>query len=259
MMIMKKLIFSALLLLFAFSTHAQEKYYVEFFFGTVKNGDVDKHIKNEKETFAKIHADRIKRGEIYGWDMWQMASPGDTKGETTFAYATIFTDFDKADRWSQNMSEYTKRAAGTNAASFDSKFNSVLADYTSMNAIITVIKGLENIKGKAAMSTYLVLNSMVVDGYRAKEYEKMELETFKSYRKANPKLEGWNLQKVLNDLGENKVNYYTADFYSSLKDIYESSENTDDFSAETIKMLQDIDKIRSRKSGDIYKLIDTKR
>lgn len=256
---MKKLLFITLVSLFSFSGNAQEKTYVEFFYGTVKNADVENHIKNEKATFAKMHADRIKRGEIVGWDMWQMISPGDTQGETTFAYATIFNDIDKASLWGTNMSEYVQRGAGKNLTDFNAKMNSVLADYTTMNSIITSIKGYENYNGTAPMTSILVLNSMVVDGYHASEYEKMELETFKAFRKENDKLKGWNLQKVLNSYGDNKVNYFTADFYSSLKDILEIRDNTNDYTEDTIKMLKDIDKIRTLKNAEIFTLIETKR
>jgi hypothetical protein len=256
---MKKLLFITLVSLLSFSGKSQGKTYVEIFYGTVKNADVENHIKNEKATFAKMHADRIKRGEIVGWDMWQMISPGDTQGLTTFAYATIYNDLDKANLWGANISEYVQRAAGKNSAGFNAKINSVIADYTTMNDVITSIKGYENYNENTPMSSILVLNSMVVDGYHASEYEKMELETFKAYRKGNDKLKGWNLQKVLNSYGENKVNYYTADFYSSLKDLLELRDNTNDFSEESVKMLKDIDKIRTLKNADIYMLIDTKR
>ena len=256
---MKKLLFITLLTLFSFSAKAQEKTYVELFYGTVKNENVENHIKNEKATFAKMHADRIKRGEIVGWDMWKMVSPGDTQGTTTFLYATIYTDMDKANLWGTNTAEYIKRAAGKNLAGFNAKLKAVLADYTTENEVITSVKGFENFNGNNPMSSYLVLNSMVVDAYHEAEYEKMELETFKAFRKGNDKLKGWNLQKILNAAGDNKVNYYTVDFYSSLKDIFDQRDNTNDFSEATVKMLKDIDKIRTLKSADIFMLIDTKR
>lgn len=244
---------------------AQDKEYVELFFGTVKNANVDSHIKNEKATFAKIHADRIKRGEIIGWDMWQLVSPEDTKGETTFMYATVYKDMDKAGSWSKNSADYIKRVAGDNVASFTKTVNAVLADYTSMNDIVTVVKssdaanGKYDTKGINANIKYVILNDMLVDDYRAGDYEKMEGVTFKSYRKENKNLQGWGLHKILNVYGENKPNYYTVDFYASLKDIYEVRENTTGYSDETIKSLKEIDKVRVLKNSHIFELIESKR
>ena len=262
---MKKTILFLFLSLFTLQLIAQNKEYVELFFGTVKNAKVDSHIANEKATFAKIHEDRIKRGEIIGWDMWELVSPGDTKGETTFMYATVYSDIEKAGLWNKNFNDYVKRAAGANEAEFTKTINAVLADYTTMNDIVTVVKASEvynphydanklNDKVK-----YQVMNAMLVDGYRAGDYEKMESETFKSYRKENDKLKGWDLIKVLNVYGDKKINYYTVDFYSSLKDIYDLRENTTGYSEQSIKSLKEMDKLRTLKNADIYKLIESKR
>jgi hypothetical protein len=259
---------SVLLLFISFVSmqlFAQSKEYVEFFFGTVKNANVESHIKNEKATFAKIHADRIKRGEILGWDMWQLVSPGESKDETTFLYATVYSDMEKANLLNTNSKDYIKRAAGENTATFTKTVNSVLADYTTMNDIATVVKtsdaanGTYDAKGNNAKIKYLVLNEMVVDPYRAGDYEKMEAETFKPYRKQNEKLQGWGLQKILNVYGKDKVNYYTVDFYPSLKDIYDVRENTTNYSEENIKALKDIEKVRTMKNAYIFELIDSKR
>lgn len=262
---MKKTLLFLFVTFFALHLMAQDKEYVELFFGTVKNANVENHIKNEKATFAKIHADRIKRGEITGWDMWELVSPGDTKGETTFMYATVYKDLDKANLWSVNTNEYIKRAAGNNLAGFTKTLNSVMADYTTMNDLVTVVKSSDAANGKFDANgnnhsiKYLVMNAMLVDGYHAGDYEKMESETFKSYRKENSKLQGWDLHKVLNVYGENKINYYTADFYASLKDIYDLRENTTGYSEETIKSLKEIDKLRVLKNANIFELIDSKR
>jgi transcriptional regulator NrdR family protein len=255
---MKKILMILIVSLVTVQLTAQDKYYVEFFFGTVKNANVENHIKNEKETFAKIHGDRIKRGEIVGWDMWQMVSPGDTQGTTTFMYATIYKDFDKANSWTDHIDEYVKRIAGNNAPEFRKKVNSVMADYTTMNDVITSIKG-EYSKSQNTNPHYLVFNSMAVNNYRTSEYEEMENNTFKSYRTENKKLLNWDLHKVLNVSGENKINYYTADFYEHLKDIYEDRDNTSKYSETVINSLKEIEKVRVLKSADIFQLIDSKR
>lgn len=262
---MKKTILVLFVTLFSLHLMAQDKEYVELFFGTVKNANVENHIKNEKATFAKIHADRIKRGEIIGWDMWKLVSPGDTKGETTFMYATVYKDLEKANLWNVNANDYVKRAAGDNLAGFTKTLNAVIADYTTMNDIVTAVKASDaasghfDAKGVNNKIKYQVMNAMLVDGYRAGDYEKMEGVTFKSYRKENDKLQGWALHKVLNVYGENKINYYTADFYASLKEIYDLRENTTGYSEETIKSLKEMDKLRILKNANIFELIDSKR
>jgi len=262
---MKKVFLVLLVIGFSMQLMAQNKEYVEFFFGTVKSADADNHIKNEKATFAKIHADRIKRGEIIGWDLWKLVSPDDNKGQTTFLYATVYSDLDKANLWSKNFNDYAKRAAGDNIATFTKTVNSVIADYTSMNDFITVVKasdpvnGKYNDKGINDKIKYLVLNDMIVDRYRASEYEKMAIETLKPNRKLNTNLQGWGLHKLLNVYGEGKPNYYTVDFYSSLKDIYEYRETTNIYSEENIKLSKEIEKIRVLKNANIFELIESKR
>jgi hypothetical protein len=262
---MKKTILFLFVSLFTLQLIAQDKEYVELFFGTVKNDNAADHIKNEKATFVKMHEDRIKRGEIIGWDLWEKVSPGDTKGETVFLYVTIYSDIEKAALWNKNFNEYVKRAAGSNEAAFTKTINAVLADYTTMNNYVTSVKASDaanghfDAKGLNDKIKYQVLNSMLVDGYRGGDYEKMEGETFKSYRKGNDKLQGWALHKVLNVYGDEKINYYTADFYASLKDIYELRENTTGYTEETIKSLKEMDKLRVLKNADIFKLVESKR
>lgn len=251
--------------LFTMQIFAQNKEYVTFFFGKVKNSDVENHIKNEKLTFAKVHEDRIKRGEIIGWDMWKLVSPEDTKGETTFLYATIYSDIEKANLWSKNPQEYIKRVAGANPENFTKLVNTVVSDYTGTKNIVTVVKandaanGKYDSKGNNFNIKYVVLNSMQVDPYRGSEYEKFAGETLKPNRKQNEKLQGWSLHKVLNVYGKNKINYYTVDFYSSLKDIYELRERTSSNTEENIKTMNEYDKLRSLMNADIFELIDYRR
>ena len=262
---MKKTILFLLVTVFSLQVMAQNKQYVEFFFGTVKSANAENHIQNEKATFAKIHADRIKRGEIVGWDLWELVSPGDAKGETTYLYATVYNDIDKAGLWNKNFNEYVKRAAGSNIAAFTKTVNAVIADYTSMSDIITVVKSSDAANGKYDEKgvndkiKYLVLNEMIVDRYHASEYEKLASETLKPNRKQNTNLQGWGLQKILNVYGEDKINYYTVDFYNSLKDIYDYRENTNIYSEENIKTSKEIEKIRVLKNSHIFKLVDSKR
>ena len=84
-----------ILLIFTFcfvvSINAQDKLYVNLWYGKVKNENVEKHLELEEKFYSKYHKERIKNGDIVGWDMWQIVNPAPNDMTTTFVYAHLTT------------------------------------------------------------------------------------------------------------------------------------------------------------------------
>ena len=56
-----------------------------------KNADVERHLELEEKFYSKYHKERIKQGEIVGWDLWQILNPDVNEMTTTFIYAHLTT------------------------------------------------------------------------------------------------------------------------------------------------------------------------
>ena len=88
---MKNCILLIITFCFAVSINAQDKVYVNLWYGKVKNENVEKHLELEEKFFSKYHKERIKNGDIVGWDMWQIVNPAANDMTTTFVYAHLTT------------------------------------------------------------------------------------------------------------------------------------------------------------------------
>ena len=58
---------------------AQDKYYLLFEFMKVDNEQVSAYMETEN-FWEKIHAQRVKNGDIIGWDLWALQPGGENQG-----------------------------------------------------------------------------------------------------------------------------------------------------------------------------------
>ena len=82
---MKKLMIITALMVFGFTANAQEKLYLVFEFMKVDNEQEAAY--SETESFwEKIQEQRVKAGDIIGWDLWSLQPGGEMQG---FQYLTV--------------------------------------------------------------------------------------------------------------------------------------------------------------------------
>ena len=76
---MKRLILLLLALVFSTSMIGQDKYYLLFEFMKVDNEQQSAYMDTE-DFWEKIHAQRVKNGDIIGWDLWELQPGGENQG-----------------------------------------------------------------------------------------------------------------------------------------------------------------------------------
>ena len=229
---------------------AQDELYVNLWYGQIKNEDVARHLELEEKFYKKFHKERINRGEIVGWDLWQITNPDVNEMTTTFIYAHLmpkstaggFPSIDK-------LPEVSK-------AEWESAQKEAMGHYLKNYQVLVSVKGGYGPQATGQPADYAVLNYMEVDGYRAAEYEAMELETFMPIHQEQGTKSGWGLHKVLNHYGADKpVNYITADFYDNLETIYANINATDSMGKDLVATLKKMDEMRTLSRSHIIKRI----
>ena len=87
---MKNLLIIVVLMLFSITAIAQEKLYLIFEFMKVDNTQETAYAETEA-LWEKIHQQRVKNGDIIGWDLWSLAPGGEDQGYQ-YMTVTVFND-----------------------------------------------------------------------------------------------------------------------------------------------------------------------
>jgi hypothetical protein len=82
---MKKILLLLALFLFSFSSFSQDKLYLLFEFMKVDN-EQESDYQDTESFWQKIHEQRVKNGDIIGWDLWSLKPGGENQG---FQYLTV--------------------------------------------------------------------------------------------------------------------------------------------------------------------------
>ena len=82
---MKKLLLFIAIILLSSNVIAQDKLYLIFEFMEVDNDQEDDYWETES-FWEKIHAQRVKNGDIIGWDLWSLKPGGEDQG---YQYLTV--------------------------------------------------------------------------------------------------------------------------------------------------------------------------
>ena len=233
-----------------FQTHAQDQLYASLWYGQIKTQDLDRHLTLEKNVYTKYHQARIDRGEISGWDIWQITNPDVNDMTTTLIYVHLMDSPVGGDYPVIDALE------GVSAEEWAAAQEEAMGHYLKNFQVIVSVKGGYGPQGDDHPADYCVLNYMEVDPYRVAEYEQMELEQFMPMFKAQVEKNGWALHKVINHFGADRpVNYITADFYNDLATIYEGYNTSNPLGEDAQEMLREMDKLRTLKNAHILKRI----
>lgn len=175
---MKKIVMVIALIFFSGNGFAQEKMYLLFEF--MKVGNAQESAYSETENFwQKIHDQRIKNGDIIGWDLWALQPGGVDQG---YQYLTVqvFNDPVKMFQGGGDLFAAAKKAYPTMSdEDFEKKFME-----SSKNRDLAARFYLEQIdqtKGQFDMplGTVATINLMKVGLNDYAKYENAESKTFK--------------------------------------------------------------------------------
>jgi hypothetical protein len=220
---MKKLLILIALILVGNNGFAQDKLYLIFEFMKVDNEQEQAY--SETEAFwEKIQEQRVKNGDILGWDLWSLQPGGENQG---FQYLTVnlYNDPVKMMSGAGNFEAALKAAyPGMSEDDLNKKFNN-----TAKSRDLAVRVYLEQIaatKGNFEMplGTVAGINLMKVSFEDYEKYEKFETEIFQPMhqKEVDAGIRGnWGLLRYMLPVGSDVyASHIAVDMYKDYNQLF---------------------------------------
>lgn len=259
---MKKLILLIGIILISFNSFSQDKLYLVFEFMKVDNEQEGDYA--ETETFwQKIHEQRVKNGDIIGWDLWALQPGGEDQG---FQYLTValYNDPVKMFEGSGNLMDAAKKAyPNMTENKISDKLNN--SAKTRDLAVRIYMKEIAVTKGdfEMAIGTIASITMMKVDfgPGMTSAYEKAEMEVFQPMhqKKVDAGAKGsWGLLRFMSPIGsETYASHMTVSMYKDYTQFFGENMTYDGptLSADQNKAIQEGITTRDMKYVYMAKLI----
>ena len=213
---MKKLLILIALMLVGTASIAQDKLYLIFEFMKVANEQEQAYMETE-EFWDKIHVQRVKNGDILGWDLWSLQPGGENQG---YQYLTVslYNDPLKMMSGAGNFNAALKAAYPTlSEAELNEKFNNTgksrgLAERIYLEQIAVTKDNFE-----MPLGTIAGINLMKVTNGDYEKYEKFETEIFQPMhqKEVDAGIRGnWGLMRYMLPVGSDVyATHITVDMY----------------------------------------------
>jgi len=246
---MKKLLMILAVVLFSCNMTAQDKLYLLFEFMHVDNEQESAYMETEG-LWEKIHAERVKNGEIIGWDLWRLLPGGEKQGAQ---YLTVNV-YDDPVKMMSGSGDWNKafEAAFPNISDEDNeKFDNTAK--TRDLAYRVFLESIDQTEGEFDMplGTVASLDMMKATDMDYAAYEKVETEVFKpNHQKAvnDGKKGSWELLRVMLPYGSDTYySHLTVNMYKDMAQMLNPGGNDDEPSADQIKKMQEGLKTRDLK------------
>ncbi|MCJ7468443.1 MAG: hypothetical protein MUO53_17320 [Maribacter sp.] len=178
---MKKLLIFSLLIMFSTTVIAQDKLFLTFEFMKVDN-EQDADYNATEEFWQKIQEQRVKNGDILGWDLWALSPGGEQQG---FQYLTVTLYNDPVkmmdgSSWTHFMERAKAVYPNMSETDLIDKLNSssktrdlAVRIYAEQIAATTGFSPAEMVVGTIAEIDMMKVDMMAYD-----KYEKAEMEIF---------------------------------------------------------------------------------
>ncbi len=221
---MKKVVLITTLMLFGFTTNAQEKLYLVFEFMKVDNEQEAAYAETE-EFWEKIQEQRVKGGDIIGWDLWSL-SPGGEMQDFQYLTVSLYNDPVKmmdGSSWANLMDRAKTAYPNMSEADLMDKLNGsaktrdlAVRIYAEEIATTTGSSAAEMVLGTVAQ---IDMMKVALGNYSA--YEKAEAEVFQPlHQKAVDAGEknSWGLIRFINPIGSDTyASHMTVSMYKDYK------------------------------------------
>lgn len=222
---MKKTFIYFMALLFGLGAMAQEPLYLTFELMKVEEGQGGDYWETES-FWEKLHEQRVKSGEIIGWDLWALSPAGTEQGHQ---YMTVTLYSDPVKMMSGGDFNKALKAAYPNMSQVDinNKMNQ-----TSKSRDLAVRVFLEQIAGagddfEMPLGTLASINFMKAKSGEAAAYEKMESEVFKAMHEQRIAAGGmaqWGLLRNMMGYGtEAYASHITVDMFTGWDQYFNGS------------------------------------
>jgi len=222
---MKKLLILIPLMLLGNNGFAQDKLYLIFEFMKVDNEQEQAY--SETEAFwEKIQEQRVKNGDILGWDLWSLQPGGENQG---YQYLTVSLYNDPVKMMSNagNFEAALKAAyPGISEDELNKKFNN-----TAKSRDLAARVYLEQIAAtkdnfEMPLGTVAGINLMKVADADYEKYEKFETEIFQPMhqKEVDAGIRGnWGLMRYMLPVGSDVyASHITADMYKDYNQLFKA-------------------------------------
>lgn len=240
---MKKLLMLIAIILLSSNVIAQDKLFLVFEFMKVDNEQQAAYIETES-FWEKIHTQRVKNGDIIGWDLWSLQPGGENQG---FQYLTVNLYNDPVKMLS-GAGDFEAALKSAYPDMSEDKLNKTF-NKTGKSRDLAVRVYLEQIdatddKFDMPLGTIAVMNLMKVADGNYGNYEKAESEVFKPMHQKqvdNGRRGNWGLLRYMLPRGsEVFATHIAVDMYKSYNQMFMAPPNdTSKLTASQIKAIQD--------------------
>ncbi|MBZ9728650.1 hypothetical protein LB467_03040 [Salegentibacter sp. JZCK2] len=240
---MKSLLILIAIMLVGNTGIAQDKLYLIFEFMKVDNEQEQAYMETEV-FWEKIHEERVKNGDILGWDLWSLQPGGENQG---FQYLTVnlYNDSVKMMSGAGNF-EAALEAAYPDMSEDDryEKFNN-----TAKSRDLAVRIFLEQIAAteddfEMPLGTIAGINLMKATDGDSEKYEKFETEIFQPMhqKEIDAGVRGnWSLMRYILPVGSDVyASHIAVDMYKDYNQLFSGwAEAGPNFSEDQIQKIQE--------------------
>ena len=220
---MKRSILFILALAFTLGISGQDKLYLVFEMMKVDNEQESAYM--EVESFwEKIHEQRVKNGDIIGWDLWRLAPGGESQG---FQYMTVnlYDDPVKMMSGAGDFQAALKAAyPDMSEEDLNKKFNQTPKTRDlAVRIFLEQIDATEDDFGMP-LGTVARINMMKVEEGNRGKYEKMESEVFKPMHQSDVdkgNRASWGLLRIMSPWGSDTyASHITVDMFKDMAHMF---------------------------------------
>lgn len=230
-----------LTVLFVFNMNAQEKMYILFEFMNVDNEQESAYAETEA-FWQNIHKERVKNGDIIGWDLWKLQPGGEDQNHQ---YLTV-NIYDDPVKMMSGAGDF-KKALEQAYPDISEDVLTKIVDRTGKSRDLSVRLFAEYLDGtqpeyEMPLGTIASIDMMKVnmDSYAA--YEKFESQIYKSIHQKQVNAgekESWGLVRIMSPIGsDTHASHITVNMYKDYTQ-YFVKRTSNDFNDKQLKALKE--------------------
>lgn len=255
---MKKSLLIIAMALVCSNIFAQEKTYLLFEFMKVDNDQEQAYWETE-DFWEKIHQERVKNGDILGWDLWSLRPGGEDQG---YQYMTVGVYNDPVKMFA-NEGDFGAALANAYPNMSEEEIQMKMQETVKSRdlAIRLYVEIISGTKGdfKMELGSIAAMDFMKADN--GGSYEKAEIETFlpMHQKEVDAGTKGrWSLMRVMSPSGSDVyASHITVNMFTGFDQVFNSPDmyNEQNFSELEMKAIEDGIKTRDLKKTIIATLV----
>lgn len=227
---MKKLLMLLVAALFVSNLHAQEKLFFLFEFMKVDNEQETAYMETEG-FWENIHKERVKNGDIIGWDLWKLQPGGE---DQQYQYLTV-NIYDDPVKMMNGEGDFTKALTDAYPDMSEDVLEKII-ERTGRSRDLAIRLYVELIDGttpkyEVPLGTVASIDMMKVVLENYGDYEKAENKIFKPMHQKqvnNGTKESWGLVRILSPTGSDTyTSHMTINMFKDYAQYFENGAGDD--------------------------------